>query len=100
MIIKLVLASTLLGIACPFAQPLVADSIGMEPFSGWQQFGFAGLMAALHWWTVAKTIPIISQSHKEGLNEVAQQVSGLRTDLNTHMDSQLDFLKETIRGEK
>lgn len=100
MIIKVFFVATLAGMVCPFFQPLVAESIGMEPLNVWGQFGIAGLIAALHWWTIAKTIPVISQSHKDGLGDVAKEVSGLRTDLNTHMDSQLDFLKETIRSEK
>lgn len=94
---KVLSTVTLLGMVCPFLQPVLADAAGMEPLPVWGQFGISGMIAALHWWTIAKTIPSISRNHKSGLSEVAQQVSGLRSDLKKNMDGQIDLLREAMK---
>ena len=95
-IAKTIATLTLIGIVAPFLQPAVAEQLGLEPMPVWAQFGIAGMIAALHWWTVAKTIPSMSNAHKEGLTDVAGEVRGLRSDLTKHMDDQIDLLKETL----
>lgn len=80
--------------AAPFLQPFVAQVADAEPLSLLAQFGFSGVIAFLHWWAVAKTIPSISDKHKEGMTAVASEVKGLRGDLQANMQEQLQILKD------
>lgn len=71
---------------------MVIDSIdGIEKLSA------LGVVCALLLFTWMKTIPLIVQNHKEGLEAIAGEVKGLRSDAVKHQDDQLNVLKEAMK---
>ena len=108
MILKTLSAVAITGMIGAVAQPRLADAVGTAEMPWFAQFGLCGLFGALLWWCHAKTIPSITRDHVEATEKVCRtfesegkqtrsEISGLRQDITSSNNSQLEFLRDCLR---
>ena len=91
---KIIAAATIAGMVATAAQPTVAQTTDvMAPLSPLGQFGVCGLLGGILWWTLARTIPRMSQDYRDGMTEVAGEIKGMRDDMKTNMQAQIECLR-------
>lgn len=96
--VRIELAAYLVGYMFVGFQPTIAEATGsMEPLPWWGQLGVCGMIGFLHWWTIGRTIPQLAATQERGMNSMADEIKGMRDDLNTSSERQLTLLGELVK---
>jgi hypothetical protein len=77
-------------------QPHLADAANIEPMNGWQQLGVCGgcfAIMALQSVQNRRGTKDAAVEHRAGLDSLANEIGGLRTDIKENLEEQLSVLR-------
>lgn len=77
-----------------------AVAVTESPLNEWLKLGVSGGCLLLVWWLIAKTIPYISDKHKEGMGTMGEKLDAVKDEIANGNKQQVSLLQSILTERK